>query len=87
MRDTTPVSPEIRSRFRSLLDGWLAFVRLLATVQMVVMLTVVYWTFIPFMYIPFGLITDPLHLRRTSGSGWREREVPDDMIEHMLRQW
>ena len=54
---------------------------------MVVMLTVVYWVFIPLMYIPFGLISDPLRLRRPRGSGWREREVPGDAMEYMLRQW
>ncbi len=54
---------------------------------MVVMLTVVYWVFIPLMYIPFGLISDPLRLRRSAGSGWREREIPNDAMEFMLRQW
>ena len=54
---------------------------------MVVMLTVVYWVFIPLMYIPFGLISDPLRLRRSAGSGWREREIPGDAMEYMTRQW
>ena len=54
---------------------------------MVVMLTVVYWVFIPLMYIPFGLISDPLRLRRSAASGWREREIPNDAMEFMLRQW
>ena len=79
--------PGTRSRLRSILDGWLAFAHLIGIVQMVVMLTVVYWVFIPLMYIPFGLISDPLRLRRSEGSGWREREVPDDAMEHMSRQW
>ena len=70
-----------------LLDRWLAFAHLIGTVQMVVMLTVVYWVFIPLMYIPFGLISDPLRLRRSAGSGWREREIPNDAMEFMLRQW
>ena len=79
--------PGTRSRLRGILDGWLAFAHLIGTVQMVVLLTVVYWVFIPFMYIPFGLISDPLRLRRTAGSGWREREDHGDEMEHMLRQW
>ncbi len=83
----TETMPGTRSRLRSILDGWLAFAHLIGTVQMVVLLTVVYWVFIPLMYVPFGLIADPLRLRRPKGSGWREREVPEDAMEYMTRQW
>ena len=79
--------PGTRSRLRSILDGWLAFAHLIGTVQMVVLLTVVYWAFIPLMYVPFGLIADPLRLRRSTGTRWREREVPGDAMEYMTRQW
>ena len=79
--------PGIRTLLHRIVDGWLAFAHLLGTVQMVVLLTVVYWVFIPLMYVPFGLISDPLRLRRSAGSWWREREVPDDAMEFMLRQW
>ena len=74
-------------RLRSFLDGWLAFAHLIGTVQMVVLLTVVYWMFIPIVYVPFGLIADPLKLRRSTGSGWRERDIPGDAMEYMTRQW
>ena len=83
----TDMMPGTRSRLRSILDGWLAFAHLIGTVQMVVLLTVVYWVFIPLMYVPFGLISDPLRLRRSKGSGWREREVPGEAMEYMMRQW
>ena len=76
-----------RSRLRDILNGWLAFAHLLGTVQMVVLLTVVYWVFIPLMYVPFGLIADPLRLRRSKGSSWRAREVSVDVMEFMRRQW
>ncbi len=76
-----------RSRLRDILNGWLAFAHFIGTVQMVVLLTVVYWVFIPLMFIPFGLISDPLRLRRPKGSSWREREVSQDVMESMRRQW
>ena len=76
-----------RSRLRVILNGWLAFAHLIGAVQMVVLLTVVYWVFIPLMYIPFGLIADPLRLRRSEASGWREREVSGDVMESLRRQW
>ena len=81
------MTPRTSSRLRSFVDGWLAFAHLIGTVQMVVLLTVVYWVFIPLMYVPFGLIADPLRLRRHSGGGWREREVPGDAMDAMTRQW
>ena len=81
------MTPGTSPRLRRFLEGWLAFAHLIGTVQMVVMLTVVYWVFIPFMYLPFGLISDPLRLRRPRESGWRDREVPDDVLESMTRQW
>ena len=83
----TDMMPETHSPLRRFVNGWLAFAHLIGTVQMVVLLTVVYWVFIPFMYVPFGLIADPLRLRRSEGSWWREREVPDDALEYMTRQW
>ncbi len=79
--------PGTRCRLRSILDGWLAFAHLIGTVQMVVLLTVVYWVFIPLMYVPFGLISDPLRLRRSTGTRWRERETREGAMEYMLRQW
>ncbi len=79
--------PGTRTLLRRIVDSWLAFAHLLGTVQMVVLLTVVYWVFIPLMYVPFGLIADPLRLRRSAGSWWRKREAPDDLMEFMRRQW
>ena len=76
-----------RSRLRGILNGWLAFAHLIGTVQMVILLTVVYWVFIPLVYVPFGLISDPLRLRRPKGSRWREREGSEDVMESMRRQW
>jgi hypothetical protein len=53
---------------------------------MVVVLTIVYWVFIPLVYLPFGLIADPLRLRKSAGSHWLEREEPEDILEHMRQQ-
>ena len=66
--------------------GWLSVAQLIGTVQMVIVLTIVYWFFIPLVYIPFGLIADPLRLRKSSGSQWLEREQPDEILENMRRQ-
>ncbi len=75
-----------RSLWRTIWDGWLSFAHLIGTVQMVVVLTIVYWVFITLVYVPFGLIADPLRLRTPGSSQWQEREQPDDILENMLRQ-
>ena|GEM_PF-756554 len=75
-----------RSVWRRTWDGWLGFAHLIGTVQMVVVLTIVYWVFIPLVYLPFGLIADPLRLRKSAGSHWLEREEPEDILEHMRQQ-
>lgn len=83
----TDMMPGTRPRLNSFIGGWLAFAHLIGTVQMVILLTIVYWVFIPLMYVPFGLISDPLRLRRSEGSWWRAREGHDDAMEYMIRQW
>jgi len=75
-----------RSVWRRIWAGWLGFAHLIGTVQMVVVLTIVYWVFIPLVYLPFGLIADPLRLRKSAGSHWLEREEPEDILEHMRQQ-
>jgi len=67
-------------------EGWLSFAHLIGTVQMIVVLTIVYWVFISLAYIPFGLIADPLRLRKSGGSQWIDREESDDTLEYMRRQ-
>lgn len=75
-----------RSVWRKIWDGWLAFAHLIGTIQMAVLLTIVYWGFVTFVYIPFGLVADPLRLRKSRGSQWLEREEPDNVLDYMRRQ-
>ena len=52
---------------------WLAVVKILGTVQMVILLTVVYIVFVPLLFVPAGWVADPLKLRRTGQSTWLRR--------------
>ena len=65
---------------------WLRLVVILGTVQMVVLLTVAYWLFVPLMFIPFGLIADPLRSRPDRGPRWVKRDEADRDLEWMRRQ-
>ena len=74
------------SLLRRIWSAWLRFVTVLGTVQMVVLLTIVYSLFVPLMFIPFGLIADPLRSRPPRGPRWVKRGKTDRELEWMLGQ-
>ena len=51
-------------------EKWLQFATVLGTIQMWVILTVIYWTLLPIIAIPFKFLADPLTLRRSNRGGW-----------------
>ncbi len=54
--------------------GWLRLVEVLGTVQMVILLSIVYWTLLAVTALPHRLLADPLSLRRPAT--WRPRANP-----------
>lgn len=64
--------------------GWLKLVEVLGTVQMVVLLTVIYWTLLAVTAVPHRLLADPLSLR--SPVAWRPRANPQPRPD-MRRQY
>ena len=65
---------------------WLVVVKILGTIQMVILLTVVYVLFVSVLFIPAGLIADPLKLRNTGQSTWLRRPESVEDIESLRRQ-
>jgi len=84
MKRRSATSPEVE--MRKVWRGWLKFAYAFGTVQMVIILTLVYWVFITLAYIPFGLIADPLRLRKRRRSLWTDRAAPKDVLDSMTRQ-
>ena len=69
-------------------NKWLVVAEKIGTVQMVLVLTVVYWIMIPFMAIPMKLFADPLSLSRRKGPSWTDRvEYDEDVLEQMKNQF
>jgi hypothetical protein len=60
--------------------GWLVFAEKLGTVQMIILLTLLYLILVVFMAIPFKFFADPLHLRDRwrLRSGWQAHPGIDD---------
>ena len=66
--------------------GWLKFGVILGNIQMVVLLTIIYWTMLALIAIPFKLLSDPLALRRSRSFGWLQRRPPSDYYQWMRKQ-
>ncbi len=71
---------------KKLWTGWLAFARMIGTIQMLAIVTLVYFTLILPVAIPFKLMADPLRLKRRRGSQWQLRIGSEETLESMRRQ-
>lgn len=65
---------------------WLKFAELLGTIQMVVLLTLIYWTMLMLLAVPFKLLADPLALKRARSQGWIHKSPVADVLESMRKQ-
>lgn len=68
--------------------AWLKFAEKLGTIQMMIILTAVYWIFISIMAIPFKLFADPLMLKRHSKFNWQSKSYrSENIFESMKNQY
>ena len=65
---------------------WMKFVVWFGTVQMIFIVTVVYWLIVPFTGVIVALISDPLGRRLRNKSTWIAREKHPDPLADMKRQ-
>lgn len=65
---------------------WLKFAEKLGNIQMVILLTIIYWTGFLVLAIPFKLLSDPLALKRPGASRWVHRTPVADILESMRKQ-
>lgn len=65
---------------------WLRFAELVGNVQMIILLTIIYWTLLALVAIPFKFLADPLAIRRPSAARWRARRPASNVFESMRRQ-
>lgn len=66
--------------------AWLRFAEVVGTVQMVVILSIVYFTMLALVAIPFRLLSDPLSLRAKKASHWTKRPTATDFARTMKDQ-
>ena len=62
------------------------FAEIFGNFQMILMLTVLYWTIVFLIALPFKLLADPLSLRKNRGPSWTDRLPDSDVMASMRRQ-
>ena len=73
---------------RKLWAAWLKFAEKLGTIQMMIILTAVYWVFVSVMALPFKLFSDPLMLKKNPKRNWNpKRHRPESVFESMKKQY
>ena len=65
---------------------WVKFAEILGNIQMVILLTVIYWTMMLIIAVPFKIFADPLHLKKGKPVDWIMKESVTDDLESMRRQ-
>lgn len=66
--------------------GWLKFAEVVGNVQMIVLLSIIYWTMLLVLAVPFKFLSDPLGLKRGRVFRWVSREPVSDVLESMRKQ-
>ena len=65
---------------------WMRFAEIFGNFQMILILTVLYWSIVLLIALPFKLLADPLSLRKNRGPSWTERSPDLDIMGSMHRQ-
>ena len=66
--------------------GWLKLAEIIGNIQMIVFLTLMYWTILFLIAVPFKVFSDPLSLRNFGHARWNSREPISNVLESMRRQ-
>mgnify|MGYP001437058781 CR=1 FL=1 len=65
---------------------WVRFAEILGNIQMVVLLTIIYWTMMLIIAVPFKLFADPLCLKKGKAVDWITKDDVTNDLESMRRQ-
>lgn len=73
--------------FNNLWKRWIKIAELIGTINMMIVLSIVYLAIIPIMAIPVKIINDPLNLKSTSKPKWINRNQELITIENLRNQY
>ena len=76
----------IKSKGKSVWLKWVKFATLIGNVNMIVLLTLVYWIMVPLTALPFKLGPDRMQFKSPNGIGWTRRKEIHDMTTPLRNQ-
>ena len=65
---------------------WLKLAETIGTIQTVVILSFIYWTIGSISSIPVKLFSDPLSLKNSLQSTWKDHKEPENVLEYLKKQ-
>lgn len=66
--------------------GWLKLAEIIGNFQMTVILSVIYWTMVAVLALPFRLFADPLAQKGSHQRSWVRRAPVEDVAESAKKQ-
>ena len=66
--------------------AWIKIAEIIGNIQMSVILTLLYWTMLLVIALPFKIISDPLSLKKGKSATWITRDDRINDLESMRRQ-
>jgi hypothetical protein len=72
--------------FLTIWRRWLKIAEILGNIQLVILLTLVYWTMFILVAVPAKFFSDPLSLRNAGRSRWTHRKSIPDVWENLHKQ-
>ena len=76
----------MKRRLSKIWAGWLRVAAVIGNIQMIVLLSIIYWSFASTVAIPLKILSDPLMLRRRTKAEWTPLEKNNDYKDSMTRQ-
>ena len=65
---------------------WLRLTQTIGTIQTVVILSFIYWTIGSISSVPVKLFSDPLSLKNSLQSTWKDHKEPENVLEYLKKQ-
>ena len=87
IRREQPQARQTSTLLKTAWRGWLKFAEVLGTIQMMVILSLVYWIMLPIIAIPLKLFSDPLMLRNLGQARWIKRDSGSPTLDEMKQQY
>ena len=65
---------------------WIKVAEIIGNIQMIIILSLLYWTIFAVVAIPFKFFADPLRLKHPDRVAWILRDPIADVSEYMTKQ-